>query len=320
MFDVLGQEFAKNALMNMYKNKRLSHAFIIQGPDGTGKSIFAKYIASLLLCSGEDKPCTKCIACRKIQNNNHPDVKIIDSLKSIGIDKVREIIEEVNIKPYEGDKKVIIIKGADNITLEGQNALLKTLEEPTEDSTIILLVEKLSSLLETITSRCQVFHFSRVSNSKIKEYLESYGIPEDKASALASLSDGILGKALKYLDNKYVLLRQKSIETIRNILKSNEITIMDNLDFFISEKNNIDDVFDIMISILRDIIILKLTRNKDLIMNKDIYEDLIEDCKILSYDKAYKIIDILKDAKKKIDDYLNYQLTVECMLFNIQEV
>ncbi|QCX33473.1 AAA family ATPase [Caloramator sp. E03] len=320
MFEVVGQEFVKNALMNMYNNRRLSHAFMIVGPEGIGKSIFAKYIASLLLCKGEQKPCGKCISCIKVQHGNHPDVKVISSSKSIGIDIIREIINDVNIKPYEGDKKVVIVKGADKITLEGQNALLKTLEEPIEDTTIILLAEKFDLILDTITSRCQVFHLGKVAPYKIEEYLINQGIEKEKAKTLSSLSDGIVGNALKYLDSKYVLLREEATKALKDIIRSDKITIMDRLDFFLSEKENINEIFDIMISVLRDIVILKLTKDKDCIINKDIYETLIEECKILSFDKASKIINILADTKKKLDDYLNYQLTIEDMLLNIQEV
>ncbi|SKA76813.1 DNA polymerase III, delta prime subunit [Caloramator quimbayensis] len=320
MFEVLGQEYAKNAIKSMYDNNKMSHAFIIQGPDGIGKSIFADYIASMILCRGSKKPCSECTSCKKIQSGIHPDYKIISSSKSIGIDVIRKLIDDVNIKPYEGDKKVIVIKGADKITIEGQNALLKTLEEPLKDTTIIILLENINSILDTIISRCQVLRLGRVERDKIQEYLIKRGVEYKKAKTAACLSDGILGNALKYLDDKYAALRMETLKTLRDIIRADEVKILDSVDFFLSQKENIDSVFDIMLSILRDISVLKITKNEDIVMNSDIYEILNEECKVLSIDRINKIINIINSARKNIDNYLNYQLTIEDMLLNIQEV
>lgn len=320
MFEVLGQEYAKNAIKSMYDNNKMSHAFIIQGPDGVGKSIFADYIAAMILCRGLKKPCMECTSCKKIQSGIHPDYKIISSSKSIGIDTIRKLIDDVNIKPYEGDKKVIVIKGADKITIEGQNAILKTLEEPLQDTTIIILLENMNSILDTIISRCQVLRLGRVERDKIEEYLIKQGVENKKAKTAASLSDGILGNALKYLDDKYSSLRMETFKNLREIIRADEIKILDSVDFFLSQKENIDSVFDVMISILRDVSILKITKNEDIIMNRDICEILNEECKVLSIDRINKIINIISAARKNIDDYLNYQLTIEDMLLNIQEV
>ena len=126
MFEVLGQSFAKKYFNESFKRNKISHSYILNGPDGIGKSVFAFYMAQVLLCTGQNKPCDECNACKKTTKLLHPDVKIISNgKKSIGVNDIRNLIDEVSIRPYEGERKIIIIKHADNITPEGQNALLK---------------------------------------------------------------------------------------------------------------------------------------------------------------------------------------------------
>lgn len=321
LFDVVGQDFAKKAFERAYENNKISHAYIINGPDGIGKSVFACYIASKILCRGSKKPCGVCASCIKIKHGNHPDLKMVSTdLKSIGIDAVRQLIDEIYVKPYEGDKKVIIIKNADKITVEGQNAILKTLEEPPEDTTIIMLAENLSALLETIQSRCQVLRLGRIGNDKVEDYLIKIGTDREKAALAAGLSDGIPGNALKFLDKKYMDLRKETIDTARDIIRAGSLDIISYTDFFTSRKESIDVILDILTVWFRDIAVYKLTKNKSIIMNRDFYDILVEESRILSYNKLKGIIDVIKNSREKLSRYSNFQLTIEVMLLNIQEV
>lgn len=320
LFEVLGQEFITEAFKRAYKNNRVSHAYIITGPDGTGKSIMAMFMASAILCNGEDKPCGKCDACRKIMHGNHPDLKMISPRgKSIGVDYIRDLIDEIYTKPYEGDKKVIIIKNSDSITLQGQNAILKTLEEPSEDTTIIMLAENLNVILQTIQSRCQIIRLGRIPEDKIMAYLKDKGVDERKARAAAGLSDGIVGSAIRFLDEKYIKLRQDVIGRAVEIISENKLDTLKSVDFFIRNRDKIDIILDILTSWYRDIIMLKLTKDKNIIMNMDYYELLVEESQKLSYNRLDSIIDIISSSRKKIKENANYQLTIEVMLLKIQE-
>ena len=321
MFEVLGQEFVTEAFKKAFDNNKVSHAYIITGPDGIGKSIMAMHMASTILCKGNDKPCGECNACIKIIHGNHPDVKIISLKgKSIGVDNIRDLIDEIYTKPYEGDKKVVIIKNSDRITVQGKNAILKTLEEPSKDTTIIMLAENINAILQTIQSRCQTLRMERIPEDKIKTYLLSQGVEEKKAVTAAGLSDGIVGNGLKFLDEKFVKLRRDVINKAIELVQANSLEILKSLDFFINNKDKIDTVFDILTTWYRDIIMLKLIKDKNLIMNMDYYDLLVEESQKLSYNRLDSIINIINSSREKIKENVNYQLTIEVMLLSIQEV
>lgn len=321
MFDLLGQEFALDVFQKSYKKGRISHAYIIAGPDGIGKSVFAMHIAASLLCLGDKKPCGVCNQCIKVMKGNHADIKIISNKgRSIGVDEIRQVIGEVYTKPYEGLRKLIIIKNADEITVQGQNAILKTLEEPSKDTTIIMTVENSNLLLETILSRCQIFKLSRVSMDRIRDYLISKGVDEKRASTAASLSDGITGNALKFLEDKFLKLREEVIGILIKVVKGSSIEALESVEFFLNNKDNIDSILDIIISWFRDIMVLKHTIDKNVLINKDYYELLVEESQQLSYNKLNGIIDSVNSTREKIRLNANFQLAMEVMLLNIQEV
>jgi DNA polymerase-3 subunit delta' len=321
LFELVGNEFAVEAFKKAYDNNRISHAYIITGPDGIGKSVLAIYMASVILCREENRPCGKCASCIKIKNGNHTDVKVLSSRgKSIGVDDIRDLIDEIYTKPYEGDKKVVIIKDADTVTVQGQNAILKTLEEPSEHTTIIMLAENMNLILETIQSRCQVLRLGRISAEKIKKYLTGQGISPDKASTAANLSDGILGNALMFLDEKFMKLREDVINTGREIVRADALAILKYVDFFLRNKDKINSILDMLTSWYRDIIMLKLIKDRNLLINADHYELLVEESQILSYNKLDSIINIINSSREKINQNVNFQLTIEVMLLNIQEV
>lgn len=319
LLEVLGQSFCKKYFNGAFQNNKVSHSYIINGPDGIGKSIFALYMAQMLLCKNAKKPCGVCNSCIKIEKLNHPDVKIISSgKKSIGVNDIRDLIEEINTKPYEGDRKVIIIKKADSITHEGQNAILKTLEEPPDNVIIIMLVELLDNILQTIQSRCQILRFGRVNSEEIMQYLLNNGHNGLTAEIAVSLSEGIPGKALSMLDSKYINLRKSTIETANRIIKADPLTGFELGKFFLDNKDEIQFIFDILTVWYRDILIYKVTRNKKNIINRDFYDILVEESQLLSYNRLDRIMDTIKETSEKIKQYANFQLAVEIMILKFQ--
>jgi DNA polymerase-3 subunit delta' len=320
LFDVVGQRRALNVFSKSLSNDRVAHACIIIGPDGIGKSILAMHMAAALLCTGSNKPCGKCNSCSKAEKNIHPDIKVIASSKrSIGIDEVRDFIEEMYMKPYEGTRKVFIIKGAGTMTVQAQNAILKTLEEPPSDCVIIMLSESTEGLLDTILSRCQIIKLNRVSLDCIKDYLLEKGIDREKADMASRLSDGIIGNALKYCDDSFLKFRGELIDTAKKMVRNNIVQSFELAEYFSKNKNDIDEIFDMLTIWFRDIIVLKHVRDKDLIINKDCYDLLVEESGILSYNRLDRIMDEIKNIRLKLKQNANYQLSIEVMLLNIQE-
>ena len=299
MFDVIGQERAMSLFSKSLENNRVAHAYLIIGPDGIGKSIFAMHMAAALLCEGTEKPCAHCNSCSKALKNLHPDIKLVEaSKKSIGIDEIRDFIDEMYLKPYEGEKKVFIIKGADTMTLQAQNAILKTLEEPPADSIIIMLAGKHEGLLETILSRCQIIRLNRISAECAEDYLVKKGIDEQKAKMAARLCDGIIGNALKYCDDTFINKRNELTDIAGKMVKGSVTQSFELASYFMQNRDNIDEVFDMLAMWFRDIIVLKQVSDKDLIINKDCYDLLVEQSRILSYNRLDKIMDQIKIKAK----------------------
>jgi DNA polymerase III, gamma/tau subunits len=137
--------------LQLMKKERLAHAYLLIGPEGSGKVETAVAIAKMVNCEqlGESF-CGECPSCRKIEGGNHPDILMIDQGedKSIKIYKIRELIKKTQLRPYEAMKKVVVIKDVDLMTTEGANALLKTLEEPTESSLLLLTTANPERILE----------------------------------------------------------------------------------------------------------------------------------------------------------------------------
>jgi len=207
--DIRGQDSAVNFLKRAVESDRAAHAYIFTGPAGVGKSLTAVNFAKLLNCSSKsgEKPCDECSSCRKIGASNHPDVFLLKPEKegsSIGIGRVREVIKNIGLKPYEAKKKVYIIDGAASLTEEAQNALLKTLEEPPSDSVIIFIVESIGDLFPTIESRSQILKFYPLKVDDISLVLRKvYKLDADRALFLSRLANGSTGLALKLNEEKF---------------------------------------------------------------------------------------------------------------------
>jgi len=143
-------------------NHRLAHAYLLVGPQGSGKTRTALCLAQMVNCeSAAQKPCGECPACRKIAAGNHPDVHILgnDEMDSIKIEDIRFLLGRAHLMAYEAKTKVFIIRNIELMTMEAANALLKTLEEPAPNTLMILTTRALENNLDTVKSRCHVVKF-----------------------------------------------------------------------------------------------------------------------------------------------------------------
>ncbi len=319
MFDTLGQDETKKLFNISLKSHKIAHSYLIEGEEGLGKMNMAKYIAASLLCkSGNNGACGNCINCKKINELIHPDLKVIDE-KTIKIDNIRDSIDEVYKKPYEGDRKVLIIKNFDTATVESQNAILKTLEEPPSTATIILLAKDTLSILDTIKSRCQIIKMFRVHPLLVKERLISEGIDDTKAEAAAIYSEGNIGVARKACKAEFTTLRNEIFNMAIDVFKISKFEALKYGEKLTKYKDEIDDVLNIFTSVYRDIIFLKLGQGNNRLVNRDKMEILVEESYRLSYNKLDKSLNIIKDTRNSLKRDTNFQLTMEVMILGIQE-
>jgi DNA polymerase-3 subunit delta' len=199
--DVRGHERAIAYLRRGWDAKRLAHAFVFTGPEGVGKQMVARALALGLHC--ETAPfdaCGECNACRTIAAGTHPDVRVIagpaDGRRDVSIDQVRDLQRELGFRSLSRHPKVGIINDAHLLTLQAQNALLKTLEEPNGESVLVLITMQASALAATILSRCQRLAFAPLPNADVVAILERHGRSGADAAALAAYANGSPGRAL----------------------------------------------------------------------------------------------------------------------------
>lgn len=304
---IIGQSFAKKYIANSINKNKINHAYLFEGIDGVGKNTFAKQFAKYLL---------------KIDHvENSPDyISIEPQGASIKIAQIRNLQSDVIVKPH-GDYKIYVINDAEKMTVESQNALLKTLEEPPGYVIIILITNNKNSLLDTIKSRCDIVKFLPIPSVELKRYLENRGIDEKKSSILSTFSRGSISKALELSESSdFMIMREDIQNNIQIMLEKNIVEILELPNKYDKYKNNIVEVLDITINYFRDIMMMKENVNKDMIINIDKITFLQNMSKKINYSQVSKIIDIIEETKKKLRSNCNFNLSIQVMALNIYEV
>ena len=198
---LLGNERLKQNLSESLAKKHISHFYLISGPKGSGKHTMAKLLAAAILCQGHRKPCLSCVPCRKVMEGNHPDFITVEDPehKNVAVKIVRQFREDVFIRPNESDYKLYLFP--QELGLEGQNALLKILEEPPRYGVFILLTDNPDKLLPTVRSRCTELKLLPLEEGMLKKQLRMdfpQAEEEDLAAAIFR-SGGFLGQARELL-------------------------------------------------------------------------------------------------------------------------
>ncbi|SDO47362.1 DNA polymerase III subunit delta' [Desulforhopalus singaporensis] len=198
---LFGQDRAKKMLSRALAGDRLPHAFLFRGEEGVGKQLFARGVAAAVNCRDVNRvgACGICSSCRKFISSNQPDYVVIRPDKGvIKIDRIRQLIRELEFAPYESPVRVVVIEDVHAMRREAANALLKTLEEPPAKNLFILTAESSQEMLPTLVSRCQVIFFGPLSIADTVAVLQRHDIDAENRRLLAQLSGGSPGKALVY--------------------------------------------------------------------------------------------------------------------------
>jgi DNA polymerase-3 subunit delta' len=210
---VLGHARQIEGLRLALHQERLHHAYLFLGPEGVGKRTIAGFLAQAIYCRERSEDfCGSCSDCVRVQKGNQPDVRTVEPAlgkKEISIQQVREIERHLSYRSFTGGKKIAIIDPAALMNLPAQNALLKTLEEPPQDSLIILISASLGGLLPTVRSRCLMLCFGPLPREAIVKYLVgNQGKTAEEAATLAALAMGSLGAAIKMDDREHLERRR----------------------------------------------------------------------------------------------------------------
>lgn len=310
MRKIIGHKKIIDGIERRFLNSSFSHANLITGDDGIGKSIVAKYLAHKIMNKSDHSECVDIVKC-------YP------SGASFGVDDVRNIIEEVNKKPYEGDKKVLILYKCDKMTVQAQNAFLKTIEEPPNGVHLILLSDSLETILDTIQSRCQIYKLTPLSKEDILDYIEiNYSdiSKEDKQAALA-YSTGIPGKVDKFInDDNLKKLRNIAIDLFKDMLSREPGLVLKYQNLLKNSKEEQSDLLNILLMLIRDIMLFKELNNEDLIINFDKINEIKDIARGLSYKKLNNMLEYIKEATLNISSNTNYSMTISVLLMGFVEV
>ena len=323
--DIIGHDDIIRHLKNAIETGKVSHSYIFTGEPGSGKKLLAGTFAAALQCeSGESEPCMTCDSCKKVIGKNHPDIITVTHEKpgSISIDEVREqVVHDVDIKPYCSPYKIYIIPDAEMMTVQAQNALLKTIEEPPEYAVIMLLTENAEALLPTIRSRCVMMKLRNIKDQLVKKYLmEQMEIPDYKADVCVAFAQGNMGKAIMLATSEYFNeIKEEVVHLLRNIDEMNVSELMDAVKKCMTYKMEINDYLDMIAIWYRDVLIYKATKNVDRVVFSDQLRYIKARASKSSYEGIENILDAIEKAKARLKANVNFELTMELLLLTIKE-
>ena len=322
---IVGHKDVIEHLQNAIRMDKISHAYIFDGETGSGKKLLATMFAMTLQCEekGVD-PCLKFASCKKALSKNHPDIINIvhEKPNSIGIEEIRgQLISDAGIKPYSSPYKIYIISDAQLLTLQAQNALLKTIEEPPSYVVILLLTNNLDALLPTITSRCVTLSLKSVGDDMVKQYLmERLHIPDYQAEIDASIAQGNIGKAKKLADSQeFSELTQNALKILKRSGDGDLYEMVDAIKELTRDKQNIYDYLDLFLVWFRDVLLFKATREVDSLVFKQEINYIKERARKSSYEGLELIIEAIEKAKVRLRANVNFDLVLELLFLTIRE-
>ena len=322
---VLGHEEVVKHLKNVAAMDKVSHSYIFAGEKGSGKKLLAKLFAMTLQCEKHgDEPCLQCSSCKKAMKRNHPDIIYISHEKpnSIGIEDIREqLISDVSIKPYTGPYKIYIVDEAEKMTVQAQNALLKTIEEPPAYAVILLLVNNGSTLLPTIASRCVTLNFKPVRDEVIKKYLmEELHVPDYQAEVSVAFAQGNVGKAKQIATAEdFTEMMDAAFRILKRGQDMEVYEMVDAIKLLSEQKHTIYEYLDLYLVWFRDVLMFKATRQIDGLVFRQEYNDIKSRADRSSYEGLEKIIRAIETAKARLQANVNFDLTMELLFLTIRE-
>lgn len=301
---------------------RSSHAYLFLGGAGAGKRLIANTFAKALQCEGEKRPCDSCKSCHAFNHGNHPDVIYFQPLKNgktYTIEDVREqLLETVDLKPFQYEKKIYIIEKADILNIQSQNALLKTLEEPPAHAVFLLLAERAEAFLPTILSRVVVMKIRPLSAETIADYLMQAGHLAEESHILSAYAQGRIGQALELVEDEgFREMRQDilgKLEALPSMSEGEAYLLAKDLEGY---KNDLR-FLDIMELWYRDLLTAKSLREEGYLIQRDKKDAIFRAAKEPAALLAKKAAAV-RTARMRLAQNANFRLTMEVMLMDLKE-
>lgn len=325
--DIIGQESMKEYFKNAIQQNKISHAYIINGERSAGKKVVVHIFAMALQCENRREnldPCLECHSCKQALSNNHPDIIRITHEKpnTIGVEDIRtQVNNDIGIKPYSSSRKIYIINEGEKMTPQAQNALLKTLEEPPEYATILILTTNVNALLPTIISRCVILNMKPVADNQVKKYLiDTFEIPDYKAEVCVAFARGNIGKArILATSEEFDNIKEEAITLLKYIDEMEISEVIAAIKKIAEYKLEVNDYLDIISIWYRDILLFKATNDVNHLIFKEEIQYIRKVADTSSYEGIEAIIEALEKAKSRLNANVNFDLTLEMLLLTIKE-
>jgi len=322
--DIIGQEMTVRHLKGAISSGKVAHAYIFDGEKGMGKKTLSSVFVKALLCeesveNREDtEPCGVCHSCIMADSGSHPDIIVVTHEKpnSIGVDEIREqVVNDVLIRPYGGKRKVYVIPDAHLMTVQAQNALLKTLEEPPGYAVIILLPDNRDMLLPTLISRSVCLSMRALRDEDIYRYLkDKKGLSEYEADTLVSFAGGNLGKAeLLSESDEFRELWEEVKTLLTGIRRMSDIEVSQAASKAQQRKDRKEDYLSLLLLWFRDVLFIKSGGDDERVIFKGEIRELSEEAGYYSFEHINNIIEAVKDARSKMESNVNPEYTYELL-------
>lgn len=323
--DIIGHEQIIEHLQNAITMGKVSHAYILNGPDKSGKKMLAEAFAMTLQCEkGGSSPCGECHSCKQAVSHNQPDIIYVQHEKpnTLSVDDIRtQVNHDIEVKPYASPYKIYIIDEAEKMNVQAQNALLKTIEEPPAYAVILLLTTNADLFLPTIRSRCVMLNLKAVEDSVIKKFLmEEKQVPDYQADVCVAFAQGNVGKAIALASSDdFNELKAAAIQLMKRIREIDLYELSEAVKQISEFKLQINDYFDIMMIWYRDILVYKATMDVNSLIFKDEIYDIKKQASKSSYHGIETILEALEKAKLRLNANVNFDLVMELLLLTIKE-
>lgn len=316
-----GQEQIMHGLQTAISDEMVAHAYLFSGPEGIGKKTLANIFAMALHCEHvEERPCERCLPCRKVAANVHPDVHwILPEGKAVKIDQVRQVKRTAALRPHEGHYQVFILDATGTMTPEAANSLLKVLEEPPAGTLFIILAENPRRLPQTIVSRCQLLTLRRLSPASIAALLDhKEGLSARQKEMIIRIAEGIPGKALSLAGNSVVdSLQIESTAVLAALREKSEVAALSGQ---IAGRDDLTVFLDMLLTVLRDLLVLLTTGEAGYGFSDPYALQLRKLAQAWSAHSSCQAIAAILDLQKNLNSPVNVRLALERAFRTIKEV
>jgi len=324
---IIGNDLIKEQLKTAIRTKAIRHAYMLTGDKGMGKKTMTEAFLLELFCEETDeskRPCLSCPECKKILSGNHPDVIYINHEKpgSISVDEIREqLMDTAQIKPYEGKYKVYVIPEADKMTIQAQNAVLKTLEEPPAHVIILLLVNDDRKLLDTVRSRVIKENLRPLTDTAVREYLvENFGASGELLDICVAFSKGNLGRAIALYESKtFSDWYQRLMKILRNLRGMDSTELRVELGKLQSECPDLTEALDLLELWYRDLTMFMVTKDLNAVVFKGERKALMNMASVSSYNGVQDAMEAIDICRDRLRANVNPELSLELLFLRMKE-